>query len=103
VVGSPSVRQHLAGSRGLKPEADLAARSLGKLADYGAAKNVLVLLENDAAINEDPFLVVNIIEKVNNPYLWGLPDIGNSLAGGTRTSTKEALPRCSSTPTICAT
>jgi sugar phosphate isomerase/epimerase len=82
VVGSPSVRQHLAGSRGLKPDVDLAAQTLAKLADYGSARNVVVLLENDTAINEDPFLIVNIIEKVNSPYLRGLPDLGNSLAGG---------------------
>lgn len=82
VVGSPSVRQHLGGSRGVKPDVDLGAQTLAKLADYGASKNILVLLENDSAVNEDPFLIVNLIEKVANPYLRGLPDFGNSLQGG---------------------
>ncbi|HEV2351161.1 MAG TPA: sugar phosphate isomerase/epimerase family protein [Terriglobia bacterium] len=81
-VGSPSVRQHLGGSRGMQPDVDLAAKSLGKLADYGASQNVVVLLENDAAINEDPLTIVKIIEKVDNPYLRALPDLGNSLEGG---------------------
>jgi sugar phosphate isomerase/epimerase len=81
-VGSPSVRQHLGGSRGVQPSVDLAAKSLGKLAEYGASKNVVVILENDAAINEDPFTIVKIIEKVDNPYLRALPDLGNSLESG---------------------
>lgn len=81
-VGSPSVRQHLGGSRGVQPDVELGAKSLGKLADYGASKNIVVLLENDAAINEDPFTIVKIIEKVDNPYLRSLPDLGNSLEGG---------------------
>jgi sugar phosphate isomerase/epimerase len=82
VVGSPSVRQHLGGSHGVKPDVDLGAQTLSKLADYGAAKNILVLLENDSAVNEDPFLIVNLIEKVGNPFLRGLPDLGNSLQAG---------------------
>ena len=81
-VGSPSVRQHLGGSRGILPDVELAAKSLGKLAEYGASKNIVVILENDAAINEDPFTIVKILEKVDNPYLRALPDMGNSLEGG---------------------
>ena len=82
VVGSPSVRQHLGGSQGIKPDIDVGAKTLAALADYGRSKNILVLLENDAAVNEDPFLIVDLIEKVGNPYLRALPDLGNSLQGG---------------------
>lgn len=81
-VGSPSVRQHLAGSHGTKPDVDLAAKSLGALADYGVSKDIVVILENDSAVNEDPFLIVKIIETVRNPYLRALPDLGNTLQGG---------------------
>jgi sugar phosphate isomerase/epimerase len=38
-------------------------------------------LENDAPISEDPFFLVAVMEKVNSPYLRGLPDFGNSLIG----------------------
>jgi len=82
VLGSPSVRQHLGGSRGVKPSADRAAQSLGELADYGARKNVVVNLENDNLVNEDPFLIVRIIEKAKNPYLRALPDVGNTMLKG---------------------
>ena len=81
-LGSPSVRQHLGGSRGAKPDVDLAAQSLGRLADYGAEKNILVSLENDDLENEDPLFIVKVIEKVGNPYLRALPDFGNTLGGG---------------------
>lgn len=78
-VGSPSVRQHVSGKRGLKPNVALAAESLGQLADYGAKRNIVVNLENDDIVAEDPFFLVSVIEKANNPYLRGLPDFGNSL------------------------
>jgi sugar phosphate isomerase/epimerase len=81
-LGSPSVRQHLGGSRGVKPDVELASQSLGRLAEYGSTKNIILNLENDDAVNEDPFFIVKVIEKVGNPYLRGLPDIGNTLCGG---------------------
>jgi len=82
LIGSPSVRQHLGGSRGAKPDVDLTAQSLSELADYGARKNIVVNLENDSLENEDPFLIVKVIEKADNPYLRALPDFGNTLQKG---------------------
>jgi sugar phosphate isomerase/epimerase len=81
-LGSPSVRQHLGAPRGVKPDVELASQTLGQLAEYGSAKNILVNLENDDLINEDPFFIVKVIEKVGNPYLRALPDFGNTLGGG---------------------
>lgn len=78
-AGSPSVRQHLRAARGQKPDAALAAESLGRLAEYGANRNVVINLENDDPVAEDPFLIVAIVEKVKSPYLRALPDFGNSL------------------------
>jgi sugar phosphate isomerase/epimerase len=79
VIGSPSVRQHVTGSPGAKPDVALAAESLGELAEYGAKREIIVNLENDNPIAEDPFFLVSIIRKVNSPYLRALPDFGNSL------------------------
>jgi len=81
VIGSPSIRQHVAGSHGAKPDVALAAESLGELAEYGSKRDIVVNLENDNPIAEDPFFLVNIIQKVNSPYLRALPDFGNSLIG----------------------
>jgi sugar phosphate isomerase/epimerase len=81
-LGSPSVRQHLDAPQGVKPDVELASQKLGRLAEYGSAKNILVNLENDDLVNEDPFFIVKVIEKVGNPYLRALPDFGNTLGGG---------------------
>ncbi len=82
ILGSPSVRQHLGGTRGVRPNVDLAAQSLGKLADHGAKKNIVINLENDSLVNEDPFFIVRVIEKAGNPYLRALPDFGNTMLKG---------------------
>lgn len=79
-VGSPSVRQHIHTSPGAKPSVRFAAESLGRLADYGAKHNIVINLENDAAVSEDPFFLVAVINRVNSPYLRALPDFGNTLS-----------------------
>ena len=81
IVGSPSVRQHVKGKKGEQPNVDWAAASLGKLAEYGGKRNVVVNLENDNPGPEDPFFLASVIQKADNPYLRGLPDFGNSLIG----------------------
>ena len=78
-VGSPSVRQHLSAQKREKPDLDAAAIHLAQLADYGGKRNVVVNLENDNPVAEDPLFIVNAVEKVNHPYLRALPDFGNSI------------------------
>jgi len=79
-LGSPSIRTHIDGGKDSKPDVKLAADTLARNAEYGAKKNVVVHLENDNPVSEDPFFIVQIIEKVNSPWLRALPDFGNSLA-----------------------
>jgi sugar phosphate isomerase/epimerase len=81
-LGSPSVRIHIGRVQAAKPNVDLAAESLGHVAEHGARKNVVVHLENDDPVSEDPFFVVKVIEKANHPYLRALPDFANSMMGG---------------------
>jgi sugar phosphate isomerase/epimerase len=57
-VGSPSVRQHVAGHAGEKPDVSLAASRLGEIAEYGARRNIVVGLENDSPGSEDPYFLV---------------------------------------------
>jgi sugar phosphate isomerase/epimerase len=78
-VGSPSVRLHIAGVQKLKPDVARAAESLKQVAEYGVEKSVVANLENDDNVTEDPFFIVEVIEKVNNPYLRALPDFCNSM------------------------
>jgi sugar phosphate isomerase/epimerase len=78
-IGSPSSRQHINGGHGMKADVSLAAESLGELAAYGEKKNIVINLENDAAVSESPFFLVAVMEKVQSPYLRGLPDFANSM------------------------
>lgn len=81
IVGSPSIRQHLRAPKGGAPSVDDTARGLERLAAYGARKNVIVNLENDSLVAEEPYFIVKVIAKVNSPFLRALPDFGNSLRG----------------------
>ena len=78
-IGSPSIRAHVQGRRNVAPDAGLTAESLKRLAEYGASKNIIVNLENDDNRTEDPFFLVQVIEKVSSPYLRALPDFCNSM------------------------
>jgi sugar phosphate isomerase/epimerase len=80
VIGSPSVRTNIPQAKDAKPDVERTAESLKRVAEYGAAKNVVVNLENDNAVSEDPYFLVKVIEKLNNKWLHALPDFGNTLA-----------------------
>jgi sugar phosphate isomerase/epimerase len=90
LVGSPSVRQHITGVPGMKADVGLTAETLGELAAYGEKKNIVINLENDVPVAENPFFLVAVIEKVRSPYLRALPDFANSmnLNGGTEENYK---------------
>lgn len=79
-LGSPNIRTHIDGAKDSKPDAVRAADTLSRVAEYAAKKNVVVHLENDNPISEDPFFIVQVIEKVNSPWLRALPDFGNTVA-----------------------
>jgi sugar phosphate isomerase/epimerase len=80
VLGSPSIRTHIQQAKDSKPDVARAAETLARVAEYGEKKNVVIQLENDDPVSEDPFFIVQVIDKVNSPWLRALPDFGNSLA-----------------------
>jgi sugar phosphate isomerase/epimerase len=81
-VGSPSIRSNMPKASDSEPDVQLAADTLSQVVDYAARKNILVNLENDNPVSEDPFFIVQVIERVNNPWLHALPDFANSLVTG---------------------
>lgn len=81
-VGSPSIRTNMPEAGDSKPDVDRAAESLSQVAAYAASRNIVVNLENDNPVSEDPFFVVQLIEKVNSPWLRANPDFCNTLATG---------------------
>jgi sugar phosphate isomerase/epimerase len=78
-LGSPCIRTHIASADNQPPDLDRSADTLLRVVEYAAARNVVVHLENDDGVTEDPVFLVKLIEKVNSPWLRGLPDFGNSL------------------------
>lgn len=79
-LGSPSIRTHIDKAKDSQPDIARASDTLSRVAEYAAKKNVVVHLENDNPVSEDPFFIVQVIERVNSPWLRALPDFGNSLA-----------------------
>ena len=79
-LGSPSIRTHIDGAKDSKPDAGRTADTLARVAEYASKKNVVIHLENDNPVSEDPFFIVEVIQKVNSAWLRALPDFGNSLA-----------------------
>ena len=79
-LGSPSIRTHIDAAKDSKPDVGRTADTLARVAEYGAKKKIVVHLENDNPISEDPFFIVQVLDKVNSPWLRALPDFGNSVA-----------------------
>jgi sugar phosphate isomerase/epimerase len=79
-LGSPSIRTHIHQAKDSKPDVGRASDTLLRVADYAQSKNVVVHFENDDPVSEDPFFIVQVLDKVNSPWLRALPDFGNSLA-----------------------
>src|SRR6266568_4033446 len=81
-LGSPSIRINIAAPKAAnaKPDPALVAEGLKSIADHAASKSVVVHLENDNPVSEDPFFIVSVIDRVKSPWLRALPDFGNSLA-----------------------
>ena len=87
----PSVRIHIQGVKDAAPDAGIAVRSLRPVAEYGAAKGVVVNLENDDLVSEDAFFLAKVIDQVNNPWLRALPDFCNSMLGGNEKFNYDAV------------
>src|SRR5262249_43556641 len=77
---SSSVRTNMPAFHGAKPDPDVLAEQLKPIAEYAASRNIVVHLENDNPVSEDPFVLVEVLDRVNSPWLRALPDFGNSFA-----------------------
>src|SRR5206468_10418132 len=80
-LGSPSIRTGVTPAKDAKPNVERLAESLKKIAEYAAANNIAMHLENDDPVSEDPYFLVQVIQQVNSPWIRALPDFGNTLDG----------------------
>src|SRR5204862_21978 len=67
VIGSPCIRTNIPSAKDSKTDLERTADSLARVAEYASTKNVVVNLENDNPISEEPFFLVRVIERVNSP------------------------------------
>jgi sugar phosphate isomerase/epimerase len=81
-VGSPSIRVNIQRVKGTDPDPDRTSESLKRVAEYAAAKRIVVNLENDDLASEDALFLAKVIETVNSPWLRALPDFANSMLTG---------------------
>jgi len=79
LLGSPSIRVHLPPPPMTPNYIDCSVAGLKRVSGYGEQKNIVVNLENDNPKTEDPFRIVEVIKRVNSPYLRALPDFCNSM------------------------
>ena len=78
ILRSPSIRVHLPhGEKG--EQIACAVSALKELAQYGAAANVVINLENDEPETEAPERIARVIKAVDSPFLRALPDFCNSM------------------------
>ena len=80
ILGAPGIRTNIPSAKGVQPDLERTYESLLRVAEHASAKNIVVSLENDNPVSEDPFFLVKLIEKVNSPWLRALPDFCNTLA-----------------------
>ena len=82
-LGSSSIRTHIPQPHDARPDAIRTADSLRRVIDYASTQNVVISLENDDPVSEDVFFIIDVIEKVQSPWLRALPDFANTLAAST--------------------
>ena len=80
ILGAHSIRTNIPDAKDSKPNLERAAASLSQVVEYAEQKNVVINLENDNPVSEDPYYLVKLIDKVKSPWLHALPDFANTLA-----------------------
>jgi len=82
LLSSPGIRINIPPAGQSKPDMERTADSLLRVVEHASAKNVVVNLENDNPLSEDPLFLVKLIERVDSQWLHALPDFANTLATG---------------------
>jgi sugar phosphate isomerase/epimerase len=69
LLGPPSIRIHLPPPPVNANYMECTVAGLKRVAEYGRQKDIVVNLENDDPRTEDPFRIVDVITRVNSPFL----------------------------------
>lgn len=76
-LGCHSIRINLFGDSDPETWVKNSVRSLKVLCDYGATKNINILVENHGGLSSDAALLARVMKEVNMENCGTLPDFGN--------------------------
>ena len=76
-LGCHAIRVNAAGNGTAEEVADAAVDGLGRLAEYGAAEGINVIVENHGGYSSNGIWLSGVMEQVGSPYCGTLPDLGN--------------------------
>ncbi|MGB5436747.1 MAG: TIM barrel protein, partial [Maribacter sp.] len=77
LLGCHSIRVNAFGKADMDTLSKTLTDGLGELAAYGQKVGVSIIIENHGLHTSNAEFMVDIIKKVDNPYLGTLPDFGN--------------------------
>jgi L-ribulose-5-phosphate 3-epimerase len=76
-LGCHSIRVNAASEGSWETQRDLAADGLSRLTEYGAEKEINIIVENHGGISSNGEWLASVIRQVDNPRCGTLPDFGN--------------------------
>ncbi len=76
-LGCHAVRVNAYSEGPIEDQQSLVAEGLSRLADYAAARNIYVLVENHGGISSDAGWLMAVMQETDHPYVGTLPDFGN--------------------------
>ncbi|WP_028376960.1 sugar phosphate isomerase/epimerase family protein [Leeuwenhoekiella sp. MAR_2009_132] len=76
-LGCHAIRVNLIGAPDKEVWKTSAIDGLGKLAEYGASKNIDVIVENHGGFSSNAKLLMEVINTIDKPNCGTLPDFGN--------------------------
>ena len=76
-IGCHSIRVNLFGDGSYDHQADAAADSMARLADYAKDLDISIIVENHGGLSSDPKWLREVLNSVNRSNIGTLPDFGN--------------------------
>jgi len=91
-LGCHSIRVNAQSSGSREEQLERAAEGLSMLTEYGAKKEINVIVENHGGLSSDGEWLAAVMKKVNNPRCGTLPDFGNFGNYDRYKGVKELMP-----------
>lgn len=77
LLGCHSIRVNAASEGSYEEQKKLAADGLGRLGEFGASRNISVIVENHGGLSSNGKWLSEVMQAVDKPNVGTLPDFGN--------------------------